>query len=206
MIVDTITTPSENYTQMIRKCNTCKKPKRLKEFYTYKRRNGERAHRLCCKECDKKRIAQWQKDNPERCKARKNESYKRNKYKIRKKFKKRYHSDPAFRKKVLAATREYNHERGGFEVARKRAQRNKDAAFAAYGGYKCQGQGCNVTDLQLLNIDHEGGRKRHNHPVKMRGDWLYSWLKTHNYPPGFRVLCFNCNVKEYHNGRKGQRW
>jgi hypothetical protein len=30
---------------------------------------------------------------------------------------------------------------------------------------------------------------------------LYHYLRKHNYPPGFRVLCHNCNMAFGHFGR-----
>jgi hypothetical protein len=34
----------------------------------------------------------------------------------------------------------------------------------------------------------------------MSGTHLYLWLKQNNYPPGFRVLCMNCNFAIGHSG------
>jgi hypothetical protein len=48
-----------------------------------------------------------------------------------------------------------------------------------------------------LTIDHiNGGGRRHIKNIcagkSKNGNVLYRWLKTHNFPPGFQVLCINC--------------
>jgi len=49
---------------------------------------------------------------------------------------------------------------------------------------------CAETTLEFLTIDHiDGGG--HCHRQFKRN--LYRWLKKHNFPEGFRVLCWNCN-------------
>jgi hypothetical protein len=63
----------------------------------------------------------------------------------------------------------------------------KPEVIAAYGG-KCAC--CGETHIEFLSIDHIDGYK--SGPRK--GAALYSWLKQNNYPPGFRVLCMNCNM------------
>lgn len=54
---------------------------------------------------------------------------------------------------------------------------------------------CKETNLSFLCLDHiEGGGTRHrklNSSVKGKG--VYWWVKKNNYPPIFRVLCYNCN-------------
>jgi hypothetical protein len=67
----------------------------------------------------------------------------------------------------------------------------KDAAFAAYGGYVCSC--CGETHEEFLQIDHvnnDGAKHRRDDPTAYR---IYFWLRKYNYPPGFRVLCSNCN-------------
>lgn len=74
----------------------------------------------------------------------------------------------------------------------------KVAAFDAYGGPVCAGPDCGVTDIACLTIDHiDGGGNRHR---KETGPHSYRWLKRHSYPPGYQVLCHNCNILKYLNG------
>lgn len=62
------------------------------------------------------------------------------------------------------------------------------AVLRAYGN-KCQC--CNEERHEFLGIDHiNGGGQIHR--KKLFGHF-YEWLKRHNYPSGFRILCHNCN-------------
>ena len=70
--------------------------------------------------------------------------------------------------------------------------RLKTEVFSHYGGPECSL--CPETRLGALAIDHiNGGGKKHCQTINR----LYLWLRRHNYPDGFRVLCANCNYKEY---------
>lgn len=85
-----------------------------------------------------------------------------------------------------------------FRFRRKR----KLDAFAAYGGSICVC--CGETNQFFLCIDHvNGGGNAHRKEIaggSRGGDVIYSWLKKNNYPPGFQVLCFNCNNGKHFNG------
>lgn len=61
-----------------------------------------------------------------------------------------------------------------------------------YGGVcACCGESC----FEFLTIDHiNGGGTKHRQELKRRGDSFYKWLRQEGYPPGFRVLCHNCNA------------
>ena len=54
---------------------------------------------------------------------------------------------------------------------------------------------CTESDLHRLALDHIND-DGHIHRVLTRrsGTKLYSWLKTHGWPPGYQVLCHNCNI------------
>lgn len=50
---------------------------------------------------------------------------------------------------------------------------------------------CSFSDFDALSIDHiEGGGRKHSKEIKIS---LYHWLIKNKFPPGFRVLCLNCN-------------
>ena len=62
----------------------------------------------------------------------------------------------------------------------------------AYGGDTPTCDCCNEGRLEFLAIDHvEGGGRTHLKDIGQSG--LYTWLKRHGFPKGFRVLCHNCN-------------
>lgn len=60
---------------------------------------------------------------------------------------------------------------------------------------------CGFKDLRALSMDHinGGGTK---HLKKIGVSVFYYWLKNNNYPPGFRVLCMNCQFVERERQRK----
>lgn len=63
--------------------------------------------------------------------------------------------------------------------------------FSAYGGFRCACPGCGVTAPEFLSIDHiNGGGHKHRQTL---GADFYKWLRMNNFPPGFQVLCYNCN-------------
>lgn len=80
------------------------------------------------------------------------------------------------------------------EKQRARYQRLRDAVFAAYGGYRCCCPGCNVTEPRFLQIDHiNNDGAKHRKEIGGSGAHVYGWLRRNKYPPGFQVLCANCN-------------
>ena len=49
-----------------------------------------------------------------------------------------------------------------------------------------------VKKTRKLHIDHIGG---YNGKEKYRtGHALWRWLKKNNFPKGFRVFCYSCNI------------
>lgn len=57
---------------------------------------------------------------------------------------------------------------------------------------------CNENTMEFLTMDHVDGVKPNGAPRS--GSQLYGWLRKHNWPSGFRVLCFNCNWALGHFG------
>ena len=71
---------------------------------------------------------------------------------------------------------------------KRRAIKNK-RVFDAYGGYVCAC--CGEREPIFLTIDHiDGGGIKHRREI---GTDFYRWLRVNKFPPGFRVLCMNCN-------------
>ena len=84
---------------------------------------------------------------------------------------------------VQGADREGYRRRG-----RRYAQRLRIAALTAYGG---QCACCGEAEEVYLVIDHvAGGGAQHRRSI---GSSIFAWLKRQGYPPGFQVLCHNCN-------------
>jgi len=87
--------------------------------------------------------------------------------------------------------------------ARECHRRNRAAVVAAYGGHcAC----CGERELVFLAIDHkEGGGSTHRRSLTRNGEIcgsynFYGWLVRNGFPPGFQVLCHNCNFAKSHGG------
>lgn len=64
-------------------------------------------------------------------------------------------------------------------------------ALIYYGKGKLSCVCCGENNTRFLTLDHINN-DGHLHRQKI-GTTLFRWLKTHDYPPGFQTLCFNCN-------------
>jgi hypothetical protein len=95
-----------------------------------------------------------------------------------------------------AVWRAANYERA-LKSQRDSDRKLKNAAYAAYGGYRCAC--CGETIEAFLSIDHiNNDGANHRRDVERRN--LYKWLKKHSYPAGFQILCMNCNFGKARNG------
>lgn len=74
---------------------------------------------------------------------------------------------------------------------KERTRKQKIAVLTAYGGLICAC--CGETHLEFLSLNHlNGGGNQHRKEVKN----LYRWLIKNNFPPGYNVLCMNCNFAD----------
>ena len=72
-------------------------------------------------------------------------------------------------------------------------RRLKHQIFEAYGGAHCVC--CKEAHIEFLSIDHiAGGGLKERRKVNRWGNSFYRWLKLRGFPPGYRVLCMNCNT------------
>jgi hypothetical protein len=62
----------------------------------------------------------------------------------------------------------------------------------------CMCPGCRTVYTGFLQVDHidadgfrhlSAGKKKR----RLHGPFLWRWIKRNNYPPGFAILCANCN-------------
>ena len=68
----------------------------------------------------------------------------------------------------------------------------RERVFEKYGGAKCRC--CGEDHFEFLEIDHVNGDGS-NHRRKFPGARsICTWLRANNFPPGFQVLCRNCNT------------
>ena len=71
-------------------------------------------------------------------------------------------------------------------------QKIKDYVYHSYGGYVCVC--CGEKEHAFLSIDHINNDGAEHRRMLMGGDKtkICRWLKRNNCPPGFQVLCYNC--------------
>jgi hypothetical protein len=84
------------------------------------------------------------------------------------------------------------------EGFRRKHQKLRDEVFAAYGGYICKCCGETIPEfLELDHVNNDGG----SHRRRLGSNVIYRWLKSHGFPPGYRVLCSNCHFARHRHGR-----
>ena len=75
------------------------------------------------------------------------------------------------------------------------AQWDRELRLETIGRYGGRCVCCGESRLAFLVIDHEdGGGNEHRRALPHSGHAIYRWLRQHNWPDGFRVLCCNCNA------------
>lgn len=126
----------------------------------------------------------------------------------------RYHADPAFAANVRRIDRKSRRTRLALMTAEEREafrlyglakdRRNdailKEAAYAAYGGYRCSC--CGETVRAFLTLDHvNNDGAAHRRAERKHSSHIYRWARDNGYPKSLQVLCMNCNWgKRTNNG------
>ena len=83
-------------------------------------------------------------------------------------------------------------------IVRKSRQKLRLEILQHYG-IKCSCCGYNNINKKIhgqsfLNVDHVNGKgTTHINLIKQTGDEFYHWLKSNEYPVGYRILCKPCN-------------
>lgn len=171
----------------MRVCRKCQENFPLSEFYEYSVA-GKQYRRHVCKTCFLSQRSEWASKNEGRLRE-----YNQTYYEIN-------------RQTEIAAAKawnEANKEKKDANVQRHWAKL-RDAAYAAYGGYRCQC--CGETEPLFLSLDHvnnDGHKYRWKVGSKTYGPHagvqLYRWLRDNDYPPTIQVLCMNCNMGKARN-------
>lgn len=71
--------------------------------------------------------------------------------------------------------------------------------YGPNGVMKCSWEGCEVTDPDMLVLDHinnNGAEHRRNEGKNAIGFSLYARLIKSGFPPGYQTLCCNHNTKK----------
>lgn len=69
--------------------------------------------------------------------------------------------------------------------------------FNAYGGVQCAC--CGESNHEYLTLDHVNNDGA-AHRKELNGKPIYHWLCRNGFPPGFQVLCMNCNRSKHDYG------
>ncbi len=87
---------------------------------------------------------------------------------------------------------------GNEERAKSRAREIKirERVFEHYGE-RCSWPGCNVSDMDMLQLDHIGGGGNKHRREVGKGQQFYRYLIKNGFPAGLRVLCANHNFKHH---------
>ena len=168
----------------------------LEKVKTYQAEHPELAknRRKVHKDQIRKQQRAWYEKNSERVKARAR-NWVRDNNSHAKQVRKQYrnaHIDELRAKHVI-----YRQYKPDFirKIARVHAKCVKSAALYFYSNGMMQCALCEESQFKNLCLDHiEGGGTQHRlKDPGTRGKAVYAWCKRNEYPPIFRVLCWNCN-------------
>jgi hypothetical protein len=102
----------------------------------------------------------------------------------------------AYKKGVCAACYVREWRKTHPDTQTKRYYKIKLKVFEHYCGGTpyCQCPHCDVKEILFLTVDHINRDGNAHRKLIGDGAWnLYWWLVRNNFPPGFQVLCYNCN-------------
>ena len=83
------------------------------------------------------------------------------------------------------------------EESIERQQRYRLVCLFHYGNGILKCACCGETEVVFLSLDHKIGRGKQEN---LTGRYLYRWLIKNNFPEGYQILCFNCNMGKYLKG------
>ena len=83
---------------------------------------------------------------------------------------------------------------------KQRAYMNARLKVLLHYGFSCTC--CQESNVAFLCIDHiNGGGAEHRRQLGGSGGRINRWLVRNNFPPGFQVLCWNCNLAKSIHGQ-----
>ena len=72
--------------------------------------------------------------------------------------------------------------------------------YGPSGVLKCVCEGCEVTDIDMLTLDHKNDdgfkHKKPGNKNRMGGDKLYFWAKQNGFPDNLQTMCANHQLKK----------
>jgi hypothetical protein len=181
----------------LKTCSKCGQGKPETEFHFIRRTQLLAAR---CKTCHSAANKAWREANAERVREANRQWALSNPDRIKAAQQRWKDRNPGIAAERMRAWREANPERHSETLDRIR-QKTKDQVFEAYGGKRCAC--CGETEPLFLSIDHvnnDGAAHRKEIGEAGRGGMkVYRWLIKNGFPPGFQVLCMNCNCGKARN-------
>lgn len=182
-------------------CSQCKLDKPLTDFY--KSPNGKFGTNSWCIPCDKIRYLRRRSGDPY-YKPRKFGNTKVCKTCNVEKLKSYFHNhEGTFDRKaqsckscVKKSKKEYNdsHREENSWSGKTYRKRIRYDCLVAYSQDPPSCACCNENYLEFLALDHiNNDGNKHRKETGKRGTGMYKYLKERGYPPGFQILCHNCN-------------
>jgi hypothetical protein len=80
-------------------------------------------------------------------------------------------------------------------VQRRRLRRARYRVLSHYSGGMPSCACCGEMTYHFLSLDHvDGGGNKERIKLQLGGSHFYTRLEREGFPPGYRVLCHNCNM------------
>ncbi len=159
------------------------------------------------KEIKNKKAREYYALNKEERKSYVRKNYQKNRERIlerSKRYSKERYSSPSRREEKNIKQRKYYslhkddkaraYQRGRekYKAERKRV---KWEVLTHYGGNPPSCVCCGESIYDFLCLDHiNGGGNQHRKKIRKFGNLFHHWILVNNFPDGFQVLCFNCNM------------
>lgn len=184
---------------MMKNCARCKNSKPLAEFY-----RNPNSGRLAsyCGPCAKDYEQEHRAKNPEMARKRAAAYRKRHPRKTRNSHYAWCEKNP---EKWAAINQRHRNKTRALRAVWEAERRAKirQEVFMAYGGFICVC--CGEDEPLFMTIDHiDNNGANHRRALKTRigkgGASFFDWLRREKFPPGFQVLCRNCNWGKHANG------
>jgi hypothetical protein len=100
-------------------------------------------------------------------------------------------------KRTRAKRPDYYREQSRRNQAKRRERiRQEVLSYYSAGTLKCAC--CRETEIDFLTVDHMYGKGTEHR--REAGSYVYQWLYHTGFPPGFQILCANCNMSKGKHG------
>jgi len=171
------------------------------------RKDGEKT--FCTEKCSHRFWSkEWREKNPERSKEINRRSSLKNREKRNNYQNSQYKENPEGRINRMQEWRRKNPEKykASFKRDRERLaewiKENysnwKQEVIKHYTKGKNCCECCGFSDQRFLTIDHIVPRSKTKEP-RMGGSSLYKYILNRNFPSGYQILCYNCNMGKRDN-------